>query len=391
MSTTSPAKGLLTLVAYSFLSLTVIAKGPPPDLMITLESTDTTIVLGNYATMGEGMPFENLLGTVALQPGDHLTLHWMWTYPMQDVTIVTQDSTWLYSYMGPWGNMTCDLGPVGAAHIYANGLEWSYSVALVVAAFDEDPHPLRVTPYVWLSGAFREDDPDRMGTELCMNGLLPLQEPYSAMGWMPEGSGGEITTAEVLAPQTSSWSNVVDWVLVELRDENDPSIVVDSKCALLHAGGWVSAADGFSPVTFLAPYGNYYLAVRHRNHLGAMTSAPFNDMSIATTLYFYWPTVVHGSDPLCMLASGRYGLWPGNIADAGPQSTIKYVGASNDRDPILTCIGGSTPNNTLSGYRIEDINLDGVVKYIGAASDRDIVLQSIGGSAPAAFRVGQLP
>jgi hypothetical protein len=80
--------------------------------------------------------------------------------------------------------------------------------------------------------------------------------------------------------------------------------------------------------------------------------------------------------------------WAGNTA---PNNQLKYTGASNDRDPILVAIGGSTPTNTLSGYRAEDCNLDGVVKYTGASNDRDIILLNIGGSSPTATRTEQLP
>lgn len=71
---------------------------------------------------------------------------------------------------------------------------------------------------------------------------------------------------------------------------------------------------------------------------------------------------------------------------------MKYTGTNNDRDAILTAIGGSVPTNTLSGqYLQEDLNLDGVVKYTGPSNDRDLILQTIGGRVPTAVRVEQVP
>jgi hypothetical protein len=81
-------------------------------------------------------------------------------------------------------------------------------------------------------------------------------------------------------------------------------------------------------------------------------------------------------------------LWSGNVER---NTDLKYVGELNDRDPILTAIGGAVPTNTVTGYRREDINLDGVVKYVGEANDRDPILQNIGGSIPTNVRLEQLP
>jgi hypothetical protein len=70
---------------------------------------------------------------------------------------------------------------------------------------------------------------------------------------------------------------------------------------------------------------------------------------------------------------------------------LQYTGSGNDRDPILLAIGGSVPTNFITGYRIEDTNLDGVVKYTGSANDRDVILLNIGGTVPTSIRLQQLP
>ena len=70
---------------------------------------------------------------------------------------------------------------------------------------------------------------------------------------------------------------------------------------------------------------------------------------------------------------------------------LKHTGSGNDRDPILTAIGGVVPTNTLVGYRSEDVNMNGTVKYTGAGNDRDPILQNIGGVVPTNTRVEQMP
>ncbi|MBK7084128.1 MAG: hypothetical protein IPH53_05480 [Flavobacteriales bacterium] len=73
-------------------------------------------------------------------------------------------------------------------------------------------------------------------------------------------------------------------------------------------------------------------------------------------------------------------LWAGNVLR---DAVLKYAGTGNDRDPVLTAIGGAVPTATLTGqYRAEDVNMDGQVKYAGSANDRDIILQNIGDLCP---------
>ena len=81
-------------------------------------------------------------------------------------------------------------------------------------------------------------------------------------------------------------------------------------------------------------------------------------------------------------------MWAGDVSF---DARIAYTGAGNDRDPILTAVGGTIPTNTILGYRREVLNMDGVVKYTGSNNDRDIILQNIGGSIPTNVRFAQFP
>ena len=81
----------------------------------------------------------------------------------------------------------------------------------------------------------------------------------------------------------------------------------------------------------------------------------------------------------------------GNTNTAGVPERVSYIGANNDRDPILVRVGGSTPTNVATGYYLEDVNMDGVVRYVGQNNDRDLILQTIGGSVPTSVIVGQTP
>lgn len=82
-------------------------------------------------------------------------------------------------------------------------------------------------------------------------------------------------------------------------------------------------------------------------------------------------------------------LWPG---DATGDGQVKYAGSANDRDAVLSAVGGGTPTNTVNNvYDRRDVNLDGRIKYTGSNNDRDVILQTIGGTVPTTTRTQQLP
>jgi hypothetical protein len=81
-------------------------------------------------------------------------------------------------------------------------------------------------------------------------------------------------------------------------------------------------------------------------------------------------------------------LWAGN---ANGDVDVKYTGSGNDRDLILTTVGSTTPNNTVSGYLRTDVNMDGLAKYTGSANDRDPILLNVGSTTPNNVRTEQLP
>lgn len=216
--------------------------------------------------------------------------------------------------------------------------------------------------------------------------LIPTLEPYTTLGFTQVGGGGEVRHAGAL---TATGNNaIVDWVLVELRNSATPSNIVATRTALLQRDGDVVAEDGVSPIAFEAAPGSYKVAVRHRNHLGAMTSGSFALTTTATSVDLSVPaTAAYGTEGRKTIGE-RTVLWMGNaLLDA----VLKYTGTNNDRDPILIRIGGSTPTNTTSGYYPEDINLDGLAKYTGAGNDRDPILVNIGGTTPTNTRSEQLP
>lgn len=222
-------------------------------------------------------------------------------------------------------------------------------------------------PYDQVSGMMHDS--------LRAQGLIYTTDPYGS---------GQMVAPSVFAVEGPN--AIVDWVKIELRDPGNPTLVLETIPALLQRDGDVKALDGVSwPITNLTG-GSYYISLRHRNHLGVCTASPIVP---ASGVDFTLPTTsVYGSEATKSVG-GILVMWEGDVDISG---VIKYVGEGNDRDPILSVVGGSVPTNVSEAvYNNADVNMDGVVRYVGEGNDRDPILVNIGGSVPTNVRVGQLP
>ncbi|MEZ4806536.1 MAG: M12 family metallo-peptidase [Flavobacteriales bacterium] len=256
-------------------------------------------------------------------------------------------------------------------------------------AFTTPAAPCEVAPTavialkVLLDGPYRTSD-QMMTDSLRQKGLIPLQEPYTAMGWAPVGN--LVTTAGVLA--VSGSNAVTDWVLVELRNTSAPYAVVEARVGLVQRDGDVVGMDGVTPLGFCVPAGPYRVSIRHRNHLGCMSGNAVTLNSVATALDLTQAgTATYGTNAR-KDRGARMTLWSGNTE---PDVILLYTGADNDRDAILSAIGGLVPTNSITGYHMSDVNMDGRVKYTGTDNDKDMILVNIGGVIPTNSIMEQLP
>jgi hypothetical protein len=221
-----------------------------------------------------------------------------------------------------------------------------------------------------------------MVDSLRTKGLLPLQEPYTALGL---GVAETVSTTPSVLSVTGG-NAIVDWVVVELRNATTHSVIVEARAALLQRDGDVVAVDGVSPLGFCSAVGSYKVAVRHRNHLACMTNASFTLGATTTVIDLTLSgTATHGINARKTLG-GVMALWAGN---AVANAQLSYTG--NDRDAVLAAIGGTVPTNTVMGYLLADVNLDGAVVYTGGGNDRDVILGNIGGTVPTNVLDEQLP
>ena len=243
----------------------------------------------------------------------------------------------------------------------------------------DDQTALLLSTRVWLQGVFNETD---MVDKLRESGLLPTQEPYSQDIPNPftEYQGGETLSAALMA--TTGLSAPVDWVLIELRDVSDPTQIVAQQAAVvLRNSQIVDAATGSENLMFDLPAGNYQVAVRHRNHLGAMTLSArtlsgnptlvdFGSSALAT-----WGTHARLiSDDKALLRTGDADH-DGRIVTDGPFNDLTYL-----LTQVLTAPGndpGFNVNYILNGYLTSDLSLDGNTIFSGVSNDGNLALGNI--------------
>ncbi len=136
---------------------------------------------------------------------------------------------------------------------------------------------LFVQPKIFLQGAYSGG---LMKSNLSANSLVPTTEPFAALGYAGIQNASEsIPVIPAGGGNTPVATDIVDWVLVELRSSADPSTVVATRAALLQSDGNVIDADLLNrkAVGFIGvAAGDYYVAVRHRNHLGVMSKTTIN-------------------------------------------------------------------------------------------------------------------
>ncbi|MBI5914384.1 MAG: hypothetical protein HY842_03340 [Bacteroidetes bacterium] len=234
---------------------------------------------------------------------------------------------------------------------------------------------------VYLQGALLGvHGPDAlMRDALREQGLLPSTEPYTALSNFRQvgNDGGNEAIVSPAVFETTGPDAIVDWVFVELRNPADPAVVEATRTALLQRDGDLVDVDGVSPLKFqTVEPGEYHVAVRHRNHLGIMSAAPFQLSEAPQNLDFTNPDFATYGMNARVLLGDRMAMWGGDVNHDGG---CVYQGPDNDAMKLFTRVLYDSDNinfdlNFIStGYAETDVNLDGKTVYQGPKEDRGML------------------
>lgn len=198
---------------------------------------------------------------------------------------------------------------------------------------------------VFLEGAFNGTD---MNTYLTGNPSpvkgFPLSQPYNTPPWNYFGNESvtEIPT------------DVVDWVLIELRDTTTVSMatsetMIAQQAAFILNDGKVVGVDGTSTLFFNNTISHsLFVVIWHRNHLGIISANPLSKTGSVYTYDFTTPTgQALGTNSQKNLGSGYYGMIS---ADANSDGNI------NTSDKFMWENQAGT-----NGYKSTDFNMNGQV------------------------------
>ena len=219
-----------------------------------------------------------------------------------------------------------------------------------------------------------------MRDDLRQIGLVPTSEPFTDLfHFYHAGRGG----GESILPSQLNVTGddaIVDWVFLEVRDPATPNSVLSTVSALLQRDGDIVNIDGGDVIYFPElREGTYFVAVRHRNHLGFMsakswylssTNVPILDFTDLTT-------DVNGGISSGRIHNGIRTQWPG---DMNGDRKIIYQGPFNDVFFLFSRVlsdannTGFLANYISTGYDMHDMNLDGKIIYQGPQNERAMLL-----------------
>jgi hypothetical protein len=197
---------------------------------------------------------------------------------------------------------------------------------------------------VFLQGPFNGTD---MNADL-NPAFIPLTQPYQSAPWNYNG-----TENFSIIPN----NNVVDWILVELRETSGDAssatsgTAIGQRAGLLLRNGLITDLDGTSPLRFSNTITeNLYVVIWHRNHSGIMSANP---VTMTSGIYTYDFTtgsdkIYGGTEGCSQLATGIWGMIGGN-------GNIDAITDNKDKNDIWK------PGIGASGYGNADFNMDGTV------------------------------
>lgn len=183
----------------------------------------------------------------------------------------------------------------------------------VLVTVENCPDAIQTGVKLFLEGAYNTTW-GVMNTTLNNAQLLPINQPFNRQPW--NYSGGEGLVSPMVLP-----NNIVDWVLIEVRNAISGE-VISKRAALLQSDGYlmdVAQLNSGEPKVLLyglTPSTPYHISVKTRNHLPVMSALPVvlsDDIMIDFTLP---ENVWEGADQLKQIGN-QYVLYAGDISEDG--------------------------------------------------------------------------
>lgn len=241
--------------------------------------------------------------------------------------------SYIYDSVGRVTNVTIN----GETNIIYSFDELGNRIEQVVTNSDSKTLELKVI----LEGPFNGSS---MDTYINSGGFIPLNQPYNTSPWNYNG-----TESVTSIPN----NNIVDWVLVELRETTggastatSDSIIAQKAGFILNDGSIVDR-DGYNPIQIDTEINNnLYVVIWHKNHIGVMSAYPLLEVD-GVYSYDFTSSIeqAYGINAQKELAPGMWGMI---AADGNADGIINNLDKENVWEPQA----GE------SGYKTGDYNMD---------------------------------
>lgn len=180
---------------------------------------------------------------------------------------------------------------------------------------------------------------------------------------------------------------IVDWVFVEIRSALDHKEVIATRSGLLQRDSDVVDVDGVSELNFPdLTVDTFYVVVRHRNHLGVMSTLVHSNQLIdftvpstpvfdfGTTLY---PNINYTGAARKFISSTISALWAG---DFNADCVVKFASPGDDQNFLYNDVFMYPTNLTNSinfqdaiGYFQGDYDMNSKAKYVNPNDDKNML------------------
>lgn len=217
-----------------------------------------------------------------------------------------------------------------------------------------------------------------------INGVdLSLANQHVGMGSTPE----LCTISDSSAVLGLAGANaIVDWVFVEVRSSSNMKNVIATRSGLLQRDGDVVDMDGISDLNFSDLNADqFYVAVRHRNHLGVMSQLVTGESLIdftnkQTNVYDFGnsnPMFDFTGKALCGRHFDVNALWAG---DYNADCVVKCDRPANDLNILMSenlTYANQDDNESALGYLQGDFDMNSYISFEYKYSDIEFLMDQI--------------
>jgi hypothetical protein len=203
---------------------------------------------------------------------------------------------------------------------------------------------------IMLSGCYVQGT-DTMSTILNRKNLIPFTPPDSVSGNTKAFIYKRKLSDSVSADFFNNHRNIVDWVIIELRNIKNKNQSVDTVAAFIRNDGRLLSLTGDTlvPLDARVTQSFYYVIIRHRNHVAVMTKSSIS-LTYASTLYdFTTGTGQYYGNTAELLKTNFYGMFCGDANYDGAVTIADFAYYDNDTKIAR------------NGYITTDFNLDGYI------------------------------